>query len=748
MSRLSREHKRGRSAAGAASQGSAGAAVTPIDVHVPATARDGVPGAGATVGGMPVVAAPGEPVQQAVLNYLHRLALATGHPVLATVHDERIGFVVPIRVYVDGSSDFAGDPARTGAPGAAGAPGAPFPHATEGAGEGGPVSGRAAGAGGPVAHVGGEDDDPVPAVAAAAPTWPVEGAPVAARPPADGAPQRPLRDKATHVLRAVEAPQPTPGTTAPTFPLRAVPDPNAASAPRPSAAPEPAPTEVRTPAPEPAPTGERTPAPEPAPTGVRTPAPEPASTEVRTPAPEPAPTGERTPAPESTARTAATGPAPASSSAPPTSPTPPTPPASPSPVPTGRSAATHVLRAVPESTVPRPTATPDTAPAASTQEAAPQTAPAVPAAPADSAQPPAPAAEAAAASNDSALQTQPAEPAQEGAPARPGGTIATFVLRAVPEEAALITATSGPAQALPGASHDGIPLPPPETSAPVPGSPGTVFAPTGTFGPPTAPPVASPATPDAAPAPAVMTKPPTWPTPAPSSVQTPEVVVPPTADVDSDLDPSSARDWTPTPSSKTAPVVDADADEVKEPPVREFDSVAEAVLAPESGAVPPGGAGPIAEPMARINAAVKQGHIEEAAGLAERAVAESAAILGADHPDVLRLRELTAYIAYLAQDALRSFHLSLDLARLRHRLADPRGAYGNVQSAAAAWRAVRDPVQGLHLGRDLIAVWTELAAEEGPAADDLDQLERARTRMGRLAERARAAGSGEHPYVR
>jgi hypothetical protein len=142
---------------------------------------------------------------------------------------------------------------------------------------------------------------------------------------------------------------------------------------------------------------------------------------------------------------------------------------------------------------------------------------------------------------------------------------------------------------------------------------------------------------------------------------------------------------------------------------------------------------------------VKQGRIEEAAGLAERTVAESAARLGSDHPDVLRLRELTAYIAYLAGDPLHSFHLSLDLSRIRHRLGDPRGAYGNVQSAAAAWRAVRDPIQGLHLGRDLIAVWTGLAAEEGPAADDLDQLQRARSRMGRLAERARGAAGTERP---
>ena len=180
----------------------------------------------------------------------------------------------------------------------------------------------------------------------------------------------------------------------------------------------------------------------------------------------------------------------------------------------------------------------------------------------------------------------------------------------------------------------------------------------------------------------------------------------------------------------------------KPAPVREFDAVAEAVLDPQEDG---GTASPFAEPMSRINEAVKLGRIQEAAEMAEQTVAQATAALGPHHPEVLKLRELTAYIAYLAGDALRSFHLSLDLAGLRHRLRDQRAAYGNIQSAAAAWRAVRDPLQGLHLGRDLIAVWTDLAADTGPAADDLEQLEKARTRMVRLTERARALDAA--PYA-
>ncbi|MGW4750505.1 tetratricopeptide repeat protein, partial [Streptomyces sp. NPDC004290] len=95
-------------------------AAAPIEVRVPASG----PGAGgASIDGVPVFAARGEEIQQAVLSRLHRIARATGRPVRATIRDERIGFVVPILVSVDGASEFAGEPVRTGNPGTP-APGA------------------------------------------------------------------------------------------------------------------------------------------------------------------------------------------------------------------------------------------------------------------------------------------------------------------------------------------------------------------------------------------------------------------------------------------------------------------------------------------------------------------------------------------------------------------------------------------------------------------------------------------------
>ncbi|MEU1459970.1 hypothetical protein ABZ467_04630 [Streptomyces sp. NPDC005727] len=174
-------------------------------------------------------------------------------------------------------------------------------------------------------------------------------------------------------------------------------------------------------------------------------------------------------------------------------------------------------------------------------------------------------------------------------------------------------------------------------------------------------------------------------------------------------------------------------------PARGFDAVAEEVLGDTPVTETAEGAELLTEPMARINEAVRDGRIEAAAELADRTVAMASAVLGPRHPEVLHLGELTAYIAYLAGDPVRSFHLSLDLARLRRQACDAEAAYGNVRSAATAWRAVRDPEEGLRLGRDLLGLWTDLTAEPGPAAGDPEPLESARSRMVRLTDRAAGA---------
>ncbi|UXY29231.1 tetratricopeptide repeat protein [Streptomyces sp. HUAS TT20] len=281
--------------------------------------------------------------------------------------------------------------------------------------------------------------------------------------------------------------------------------------------------------------------------------------------------------------------------------------------------------------------------------------------------------------------------------------VPTFPLRAVPEAAV--------------------------TGEPV--APGIVQMPTGVFGPP--PVMTTEPGPVAVPEPMARPEPVAVPEPMalPEPVALPEPDAQPKAVVGSPAAKPPASDY----------VTDPDPDP-KPTPARGFDAVAEEVLGDGPVTTTEEGAALLTEPMTRINEAVKAGRIDAAAELAQRTVAEASALLGQDHPEVLHLRELTAYIAYLAGDPLRAFRLSLDLARLRRQAHDAEGAYGNVQSAAAAWRAVRDPEQGLSLGRELIALWTELTAEEGPAADDIEELESAHNRMGRLTERA---GRVAHP---
>ncbi|MEV6838810.1 hypothetical protein AB0N17_30570 [Streptomyces sp. NPDC051133] len=203
----------------------------------------------------------------------------------------------------------------------------------------------------------------------------------------------------------------------------------------------------------------------------------------------------------------------------------------------------------------------------------------------------------------------------------------------------------------------------------------------------------------------------------------------------------------PTPLAEAAalaPVMDAPVPATTSTPTppRGFDAVAEEVLGDGPVTETAEGAELLTGPLTRINEDVRAGRIEAAAELADRTVTEASAVLGPDHAEVLHLRELTAYIAYLGDDPVRACRLSLELAALRRRARDAEAAYGNVESAATAWRAVRDPEEGLRLGRDLIDLWTGLSAEPGPAAEDSRPLESARARMVRLADRAaRAAQS-------
>ncbi len=141
--------------------------------------------------------------------------------------------------------------------------------------------------------------------------------------------------------------------------------------------------------------------------------------------------------------------------------------------------------------------------------------------------------------------------------------------------------------------------------------------------------------------------------------------------------------------------------------------------------------------MERINDAVRAGRIDTAARLADETLEHAARTLGAEHPEVLRLRELTAYIAYLGGEPVRAFRLSLDLAVACRRAGDAGGRLRQRPQRGHGVAGCAGPLPGLELGRELTALWTELAAEGGPAADEAEELDSARARMDRLTARAR-----------
>ncbi|WAX78529.1 tetratricopeptide repeat protein [Streptomyces sp. KMM 9044] len=342
---------------------------------------------------------------------------------------------------------------------------------------------------------------------------------------------------------------------------------------------------------------------------------------------------------------------------------------------------------------------------------------------------------------DASFSAAPAPGPVAVLPPRPGHDRSTHILRPVPDPAPA-RASAPDRDPVPDAVRDSAPT---FRLRPVPGAatgaapPGTVAAPTGEFGPP--PPMD--ARPHPAPeadsppgGPAASPRPPAYPLPPVDRIPSP---LPPPAGPA----PRTGRPRMPEPlpedvcgsgtGTGTGTGTGSDPDRRPMPP-RGFDAVAEAMLGDEPPAVP--GETRLAGPMGLIDDAVRAGRIETAARLAGETVAEASQTLGPEHPEVLRLRELTAYIAYLGDEPLHAFRLSLDLAGIHRRAGDAEAAYGNVRSAATAWRAVRDPLRGLELGRDLIERWTELAGEGGPAADELEELESARARMARLTARA------------
>ncbi|MEU3879143.1 tetratricopeptide repeat protein [Streptomyces californicus] len=289
---------------------------------------------------------------------------------------------------------------------------------------------------------------------------------------------------------------------------------------------------------------------------------------------------------------------------------------------------------------------------------------------------------------------------------------------------------SGPPAPLSDAGAGGAPAPTPvQAAAPAPApAPGPAPAPTPAHGsaPAQAPapaPVEAPAPAQApahgsAPAPAPVEAAAPAPTPVhgfvPEAVpaeQTPSPAAPEQA-------PRSPQEPPATPSERPVPPPAPVPSPAPEP----------ARAAAQPPAPRPPADDPFAGPVARIHEALQTGRIEWAATLALQSVAEAAERLGHEAPETLRLRELNAYVAFVAGDTGRAFEGSLEIARIRAAHGDPQ-ALQSVLNAAAAWLKVADPREGLRMGRDLIALWSTL-----PAADQ-DRLGSARARIERLEQR-------------
>jgi hypothetical protein len=247
----------------------------------------------------------------------------------------------------------------------------------------------------------------------------------------------------------------------------------------------------------------------------------------------------------------------------------------------------------------------------------------------------------------------------------------------------------------------------------------------------------APTAPAADPAPAAVTGPAAMAKPA--GMTTPAAVTePPAAETSQETAPAQAsgvhgestQDTTPS-SDALSPVPDQAVT-----PSPEAGRGGPGVSTPAAGQAPSDIPEFLSESVARINEAIRLGRIESAAAMAHQSRVSAAQAFGEDHPHVFHVQELCAYVAYLAGDPGRSMAMSLDTARSWWKRADPR-AYHCVLQAAAAWRAVPDPREGMRAGRDLISLWSELASAPGPAAADITQLEAARRRMTRLSQRAR-----------
>ena len=115
----------------------------------------------------------------------------------------------------------------------------------------------------------------------------------------------------------------------------------------------------------------------------------------------------------------------------------------------------------------------------------------------------------------------------------------------------------------------------------------------------------------------------------------------------------------------------------------------------------------LAQPVARINALVTEGRLEEASAEATALRETLTRSAGTEHPDALEARAMEAYLAHLLGDHREATVLALSVARILCGAGDPQ-APAAVARATAAWQRLEDDRAIEIHGNELLHMWGRL----------------------------------------
>ncbi|WBB58528.1 hypothetical protein O7599_23175 [Streptomyces sp. WMMC500] len=149
----------------------------------------------------------------------------------------------------------------------------------------------------------------------------------------------------------------------------------------------------------------------------------------------------------------------------------------------------------------------------------------------------------------------------------------------------------------------------------------------------------------------------------------------------------------------------------------------------------------LAELAGLVTDSLDTGRPERAAAIAFRLRQHTVRTFGAEHPYTVEARALEAFVAHRSGNHRFATATGLELTRIRHRLGDPR-AHEELRRAVAAWQQIDDVPSAVDQGRALLDVWSTLAAQGGPTAQDTDVLHVVNRRMHALGAVASTRGTG------